>query len=292
MNERALTQAQPVGMGEWQVMREQASMLVQTGFLPNSIKSPEQAVAIILQGRELGIPTMAALQTINVIQGKPTVSPQLMLALIYRSHQLAGMDINSTDTACEVLMERKGVGHFSARFDLDDAKRQGLADKDNWKKQPRVMLKWRAVAACAREAFSDVVLGLYTPEEMGAEVEVSDDGAMSIVETRPIDRTTGEISTPALPEPEEVSHAFAMNAATGEVVGRTNAEGEMVRLPSQSEKDAYVRGLKRAEALSIDLAPFEVDANVSRDELIAMSRRLKEAIDAKAQVPAMEEARF
>ena len=45
----------------------------------------------------------------------------------------------------------------------------GLADKDNWRKQPKVMRKWRAVAACARVVFSDVITGLYTPEEMGIE---------------------------------------------------------------------------------------------------------------------------
>ena len=35
-------------------------MLLTSGFLPQSIKSPEQALAIILQGRELGIGPMAA----------------------------------------------------------------------------------------------------------------------------------------------------------------------------------------------------------------------------------------
>ena len=80
---------------EWKIITDQARMLVGTNFLPQSIKTPEQAVAIILQGRELGIPTMAALGTINVIQGKPTISPQLMLALINRSGQLENFSIEN-----------------------------------------------------------------------------------------------------------------------------------------------------------------------------------------------------
>ena len=31
------------------------------------------------------------------------------------------------------------------------------------------MYRWRAVAACARTVFPDVILGVYTPDEMGAE---------------------------------------------------------------------------------------------------------------------------
>jgi hypothetical protein len=76
----ALTLATQVGQ-----LRGFGETLVKSGLLPQSIKTPEAAVVIILKGRELGIPPMEALNSISVIQGKPTVSPQLMLALIYRS---------------------------------------------------------------------------------------------------------------------------------------------------------------------------------------------------------------
>jgi len=44
---------QTVNNSDWAVMREQADTLVKTGFLPAAIKNAEQAVAIILTGREL-----------------------------------------------------------------------------------------------------------------------------------------------------------------------------------------------------------------------------------------------
>lgn len=158
-------------MQEWQIMREQAGALVATGFLPASIKTPEQALAIMLQGRELGIPAMAALGTINVIQGKPTVSPQLMLALIERSGQLETIKIDSTDEGSTVTMKRKSRPAHAETFGKKEASDLKLIEKDNYKKQPRVMFKWRAVAACARVVFPDVVLGLYTPDEMGANTD-------------------------------------------------------------------------------------------------------------------------
>ena len=174
---QSLTTVRP---DEYQVIRDQAQSLVKTGFLPQAIKTPEQALAIILTGRELGIPAMAALNTINVIQGKPTVSPQLMLALIERSGQLDDIKVDVTDKGATVTMKRKGRTQHTEHFGQTEAQSMGLMTKDNYKKQAGVMYKWRAVAACARTVFPDVILGLYTPEEMGAEVSVSDDGVMTV----------------------------------------------------------------------------------------------------------------
>lgn len=181
---------------DWQVIREQATMMVKSGFLPNSIRTAEQAIAIITLGRELGIPMWASVNTINVIQGKPTISPQLMLALINRSGQLDNMNIEGDATAYTVTMTRKGRDPHTEVFTLQDAATMGLSGKDNWKKQPGTMLKWRAVAACCRVVFADVILGLYTPEEMGADVITDEQGNMTVVST-----PTPAPAPPPAPEP-------------------------------------------------------------------------------------------
>jgi hypothetical protein len=158
-------------VGEFSVMKETATMLCKTGFLPQAIKTPEQAIAIILTGRELGIGTMAALNTINVIQGKPTVSPQLMLALIERSGQLENIEIEPHNgNAIRCTMKRRNRSAHTEYFGETEASAMQLTGKDNYKKQALTMYRWRAVAACARVVFPDVILGLYTPDEMGAEV--------------------------------------------------------------------------------------------------------------------------
>lgn len=162
---------QSVDHSDWAVIREQAQMLVATNFLPAAIKTAEQAVAIILTGRELGIPTMAALRSIDVIQGKPTVSPQLMLALINRSRQLEDMKLETSPAGAVCTMKRKGRTPRTVNFGPKEAKALGLDKKDNYAKQPETMYQWRAVAACARAVFPDVILGLYTHDEMGATVD-------------------------------------------------------------------------------------------------------------------------
>lgn len=170
---------------EWSVMQQQASALVASGFLPQSVNSPQKAVAIIMLGRELGIAPWAALTSINVIQGKPTVSPQLMLALINRSGQLEDMTIDDDGTACTVTMKRKGRTPHTFTFSMMDANAMNLSGKDNWKKQPAIMRQWRAVAGCARTVFADVILGLYTPDEMGIDVAADDQGNMTVIDVRP-----------------------------------------------------------------------------------------------------------
>lgn len=169
-------------VNEWQTLTHMAKTFIDSGLLPQSIKKPEAALLIMWQGRELGIDPLQALNTINVIQGKPTVSPQLMLALIRRSGQLVNAEFKVDDKQAVVTLQRKGETPHTETFSMDDAKKLGLATKDNWQKQPKTMLKWRAVAAAARVVFPDVILGLYTPEEMGANVTVTDEGDMQIVD--------------------------------------------------------------------------------------------------------------
>lgn len=162
-----------------------AQQLVASGFLPAHIKQA-QAFAIITLGQELGIGAWAALNGINVIQNKPTVSPQLMLGLINRTGQLEDMGIGDDGKACSVTMKRRGRSAHTEIFSDADAQRLGLSGKSNWKSQPAVMRKWRAVAACARVVFPDVIQGLYTPEEIAPDsVSVNDDGEMTLDAQQP-----------------------------------------------------------------------------------------------------------
>lgn len=196
---------------EFTAMMSQAEVLVKSGFLPPSIKNAYQAVTIMMVGRELNIPPWQALNGVTVIQGKPTVAPQLMLALIYRTGLSEGISFEEGKDSYTVTMKRKGEPVKSETFTMADATRMGLATKDNWKKQPMTMLKWRAVAACARVAYPDVIMGMYTTEEIAPDsVTMSDDGSleytpMVVVERPapadkivsisgvPVDVTTGEI---------------------------------------------------------------------------------------------------
>jgi hypothetical protein len=162
---------------------ETSRILLKSGFLPPHLDSEAKVFAIITMGREIGIGMWQAINGINAIKGKPTIAPQLMLALIYRSGQLEDLQIDADDTRASVTMKRRSMSPHTEIFTMDDAIKLGVvARNDNYKKQPAVMLKWRAVSAACRVVFPDIIMGFYTPEEMGADVMVGDDGDMRLLE--------------------------------------------------------------------------------------------------------------
>ena len=169
-----------------------ADMLVKSGMLPTNIKSKEAAAAIILKGRELGIPTMEAFSLINVIQGKPTISPQGMIALARRTKELEDISISDENDTAVVVVKRKGQSPFKTTFSAKDAAAMQLANKDNWQKQPRVMRQWRAISANFRITFPDVIGGMYTPEELGAEID--DEGAFMPNDANVVDVVQREVA--------------------------------------------------------------------------------------------------
>jgi len=152
---------------EWDVLREQARVALASKFIPKSIQTPEQAVAIAMAGRELGLPPMTAFRSIHLVEGKVTMSADLMHGLVYQRVPGGKVDIVITDnTKCQVDAKRPGGKLVSIVFTIEDARNAGLTGKDVWKKYPAAMLRARAIAAACRAVFPDVFLGVYVPDEL------------------------------------------------------------------------------------------------------------------------------
>lgn len=168
------------GSEQWELMREQASVFIQSGMLPAQVRSPEQAIVIMLKGRELGLPPLYALSTIGVINGKPVVAAEVMAALVYRRHGDGALRIVQSDArCCAIEYRRRGWTEAQAySFSIEDAHRAGLLSGNAWQKYPAAMLRARCISAVARMAFPDVIGGLYTPEELGGAVALVDDAVV------------------------------------------------------------------------------------------------------------------
>lgn len=95
-------------------------------------------------------------------------------------------------------------------------------------------------------------------------------------ESRAVDPSTGEIVDPADAALQRMRERHvSVPEGWPEVKGRPPDPTR----PTEEDKAAYKRGMDKALRLGLDLAPFEVDEQVSREDLLAMSRRLKAAID-------------
>ena len=156
-------------------MKEQATMLVNSGFLPKAIKTAEQAIAIAIKGVEVGIPMMQSFSQINVIEGKPTISAEGMNFLIRKNCPQAILDIiERTNEACKIRASRPNHTPHEFTFTIEDAKKAQLMANPSWQKYPKNMLFARCMSDVARTMFPDCIGGIsYTPEELGATVDIN-----------------------------------------------------------------------------------------------------------------------
>ena len=143
-----------------------AELAFKSCLIPKSIRSAPAAMVIGWQGRELGLTTMQAWRSINVIDGLPSLSAQLMHALVLKSGQCELFEVaKTTPKRCTVRAKRKGDGSvLTVTWTLERAKH--LLNKRNWQNDPQAMLRNRAISEAARARFPHVVLGLHTPEEL------------------------------------------------------------------------------------------------------------------------------
>lgn len=153
---------------------EFAKTLLQTQMVPSHFKNPESVVTAILYGQELGFSPMQALQSVVVIQGKPTLDTNSLKALIIQ----AGGRIETVvwdDKICTLRFVR-GEWKEEYSFNMGDANQMGLSGKDNWKKMPKAMLYARCVSIGARNMFADATKGFYSTDEMKDSVQTTDTG--------------------------------------------------------------------------------------------------------------------
>ena len=233
---------------EWATMKEMSKVLIGTGFLPASIKTPQQAVAIMLKGRELKMPAMQAMSHIHVIKGKPTLSAEGMLALIYRecpSAEIIWTERSNKVAACKVRRS-KDTELQTFSFSIEDAKQAGLLNNPSWSKYPRAMLHARCVSEVARSVFPDAIMGCsYTPEELGAEVN-SDGEVIEVQEVKaePVEQEPSEeIYMATTKQKEDLKTAFGVKkvpqdmwaAISSEMYGKPFTDEELDKAIAKAE---------------------------------------------------------
>ena len=124
------------------------------------------AFAVVQYGAELGLGPMTSLQTMAIIKGKICMAAQMMLTLAV-NRGVRYKVLVDTNTESKVHFEREGFAPYDSVFTLEDAKKAGIYRQDSgWDKFPKDMLFWRAITRGLRRIAPDVVLGLYSKEEI------------------------------------------------------------------------------------------------------------------------------
>ena len=149
-----------------------AKMVAASEFAPKDFRGkPESCMLAIQHGSEVGLSPMQSLQSIAVINGRPTIWGDAALALVQSSpvceyvREYVEGDGDAMVAVCEA--KRRGYPQPTVvRFSMADAKRAGLTGKQGpWTQYPARMLALRARGFALRNAFADALRGLITAEE-------------------------------------------------------------------------------------------------------------------------------
>ena len=214
-----------------------SNYLADSDMVPKDFKGkPGNCLVAIQWGMEIGLKPLQAMQNIAVINGRPSLWGDAVIALV-RSSPLCEYIIEEDDgrtATCKV--KRRGEPEQSRSFSMDDAKSAGLLGKQGpWTQYPKRMRQMRARAFAVRDVFPDVLKGLPVAEEVMDTPSERHMGQVERVEpTTPQPAYTPEQFADLLPSWRK---AIAAGKATADgVIGKIKTKGTVT-----AEQEAAIR---------------------------------------------------
>lgn len=131
--------------------------------------TPEQALMLMMTGRDLGFSYAQSVRMFHVINGKPSLSADSMVAVCLSHKDVCEYFISISTDEKQSTWETKRVGSPTAQrytFTLKEAEAAGLLKKNpTWAAYPGRMLRARAKAFLARDVYPELLAGLAEEQE-------------------------------------------------------------------------------------------------------------------------------
>lgn len=185
--QRIAARPNPMALDTFEAIEAFAERAARTNMVPKDyIGKPDNIILAVMQGRELGLPPIQALQSIAMVNGRPSVWGDAVPGLCYsrglvEDHQERFEGEEGTDGYTAIcVVKRKGIASPKvATFSQADAKKAGLYNQNVHGKYPRRMMQWRARHGAFHDAFPDVLRGIGT-REIEAEESVATPGGWTM----------------------------------------------------------------------------------------------------------------
>ena len=129
------------------------------------MKTADEAFALMLIAQAEGMHPAIAARDYHVIQGRPTLKADAMLARFQNAGGKVQWDVY-TDAEVTGTFSHPQGGSLKLTWTFAQAKSIGLTGKDNWKNYPRAMLRARCISEGIRTVYPGCVVGTYTAEEI------------------------------------------------------------------------------------------------------------------------------
>ncbi len=188
-----IVKSEPMNLDD---LQRTAKLLALSGYFDakgDSAPAIAQLATKILAGQEMGYGPFASVNGIHVIQGRPTLSANLMAAAV-KGHPKYDYRVRKMDDSAvsiEFFEGNQSLG--TSTFTMEDARRAKTQNLDRF---PRNMLFARAMSNGVRWFCPDVFNGnvVYTPEDFEIDGEMVHAQSVRVVDTE-----TGEITDPTSP---------------------------------------------------------------------------------------------
>ena len=247
-----------------------AEMVAQTEFAPKDFRGKPAACLMAIQhGSEIGLSKMQSLQSIAVVNGRPTIYGDAALAVCQSSAVCEwvteSVDGDGDRMVATCSAQRRGYpAPITSTFSVADAKAAGLWGKQGpWSQYPKRMLAMRARGFALRNAFADVLRGLVTSEE-AQDYQVT---GIEVVPSRPAPTPT-PVTVAALPAPTAAPAESKASVARRAIAKATTIERcEQLRDTVEARrKEGLINDLELTELISLIHAKVEtllpIDAEV------------------------------
>jgi len=145
-----------------------ADFLSKSSMVPKGMMNKPSDILIAMEmGLQIGIPMMQAIQDIAVINGKPTMYGDGLLAVVQGHKDYEWIKESVINDVATCTIKRKNHDPHSVTFSKEDAKKAALWGKQGpWSQYQERMLQMRARGFCIRNIFSDALRGIKTDEEV------------------------------------------------------------------------------------------------------------------------------
>ncbi len=261
-----------------------AALAVKSGLYKGS---PESLAILILLGVELGLTPLQALRMIYVVEGRPTMSADGLVALCKSRPAVCAyfrLVETSAERATYETLRHGEPSPSSLTYTIEDAQRAGLAGKGPWRAHPAAMLRARCAAALARAVYPDLVAGIYEPGEVQEIAAREASEKRERREPTPAPVSPGrEVEPPAEAEYEENPPVVEISP---EEFGKMRGAIALARDMDEWQEIAEVIASRKERISPRDLSTLRADLKARREELKAAAAGITAGVALSEPAPA------
>jgi hypothetical protein len=167
--EASAARPSPVGLRTFEEIETFCDRVTRSNLCPKEFKGkPDDAIIAVMMGQELGLPAMASLQSIAVVNGRPVLWGDAVPGICMQTGKVEDVreyfdgEPGTDAFAAVCIVTRRGLSPREGRFSAGDVRQAGL--KTTHVQYPKDMMMWRARHRAWRGAFPDTLKGMGTAE--------------------------------------------------------------------------------------------------------------------------------